>query len=223
MPDDIAVSAVTFKKNGDLFQEVDGSPVKIAHYDKAKQDLELESQEIASNMKLVNKITAAIGTINKGTSASGLTIKTMGVKGETRDAPKGKVPVKPKRDLNFGDQTPAIVEWYFKHYPKEAIIRYGVFTDENGEMVRRDVKRRVSELIDDRDGDHGFADEARLVGPKKWEKGPVGVVVTQEILQDQIIARRATHMTFAPQEVIGGFDSSDDNDGEQMADDGGEE
>jgi hypothetical protein len=34
------------------------------------------------------------------------------------------VPPMPEMDPRLGDKTPAVVEWYFKHQPKEAAARY---------------------------------------------------------------------------------------------------
>ena len=211
MPED-TVAQIKFWKNGNLTQEIDGTKTVIATFDRKTSHLEFETQDYAN--RLIRQVTSAIGTVDKGTKPSGLSISTMGVKGMERDQPSGKVPPKPKRDPKYGDQTEDLVKWYFKYYPHEAYIRYGVFLDENGEPVRHKVKRRLTETIDDRDGTYGLEDQnegkGAQVGPKRWEKGPIGQVVTQEILEDQIIARRATCMTYAPVEVVGGFDSGDE-------------
>lgn len=225
MPDHNATEALSFHKDGGLFQEIDGQTVKVAQFDRKTGHLEFETAEYST--KLIRKVTTAIGTINQGKTPSGLRIATMGVKGQPRDTPQGKVPAKPKRDNAYGDQTPALVEWYFKYYPREAYIRYGVFLDENGEPVRRKVKRKTTEVVDDRSGEHGLMDrndrKGAQVGPKAWENGPIGQQVTLEALDDQIIARRATHMTYAPGEVVGGFEYSDDGDesGEDRDEGGG--
>jgi hypothetical protein len=225
---EVTIAPVIFKKNGDLVQDVDGAKAIVAHYDQKTGHLEFTS--IEASRKLIRQITAAIGTVNKGTQSSGLVIKTMGVKGQPRDNPKGNVPPKPRRNAQFGDQTPELVEWYFKYYPQEAYIRYGVFLDASGEPVRKRVKRKITELVDDRSGEHGLENQndgkGAQVGPKKWENGPIGQVVTQDVLDNQIIARRATHMTFAPQEVVGGFDTGDEEDesgGGSEREEGGDE
>jgi hypothetical protein len=41
------------------------------------------------------------------------------------------VPPMPEMDPRLGDKTPEVVEWYFKHQPKEAAERY------NGRKVER--------------------------------------------------------------------------------------
>lgn len=223
--EDIAIEPVILKKDGTLTQKIDGVVTNVAHYDRKTKHLEFDTPEFS--VKLIRQVTAAIGTVNKGTQSSGLIIETMGVKGQSRDKPEN-APKRPRRDPQFGDQTPELVEWYFRYYPHEAYIRYGVFLNEHGEPVRKRVKRRTTELVDDRDGNRGLEDMnnglGQQVGPKAWEKGPIGQVVTQDILDNQIIARRATHMTYAPGEVVGGFDTGDDSDdsGGGDRDDGGE-
>lgn len=211
MPEEHNPLAVTFLKNGDLVQEIEDVKTVVAHFDRKSGHLEFTEQPYAT--KLVKQVTSAIGTTNKGTQSSGLIIASMGVKGMERDQPKGKVPPKPKRDPQYGDQTEALVKWYFKYYPHEAYIRYGVFLDENGEPMVRKVKRKTTEIIDDRNGEYGLEDQnegkGARVGPKAWEKGPIGQVVTQEVTEG-IIARRATCMTYAPVEVVGGFDGGDE-------------
>lgn len=225
MPQETATDAVDFRKDGGLFQTIDGQPVKVAQFDRKSGHLEFETAEYST--KLIRKITAAIGSVNKGLNPSGLQVLTMGVKGQERDKPTGKVPARPKRDKNFGDQTPDLVEWYFKYYPKEAYIRYGVYLDEQDNPIRRTVRRKTTEIVDDRSGDYELEKQndgkGAQVGPKKWENGPIGQVVTQTTQPDQIIARRATHMTYAPTEVVGGFEFSDDTDDQMQDDDGGEE
>lgn len=225
MPQETATDAVDFRKDGGLFQIIDGQAVKVAHFDRKSGHLEFETAEYST--KLIRKVTAAIGTIDKGLKPSGLQIVSMGVKGQERDKPPGNVPAKPKRDKNYGDQTPELVEWYFKYYPREAYIRYGVYLDEQGNPIRRSVRRKTTEIIDDRSGDQGIEkqneNKGAQVGPKKWENGPIQQGVTLVTISDQIIARRATHMTYAPIEVVGGFEFSDDDGDENEANEEGAE
>lgn len=224
MPAETKTSVITFQKNGDLTFEHEGADVVVAHFDSETGHLEYEKAQ--PNQKLQRQVTAAIGTIEQGMKPSGLVIKSMGVKGQKIDKFAGKIPPKPKRDKMFGDQTPAIVEWYFKYYPQEAYIRYGVFLDQNGEPQRRTVKRKMTEIVDDRSGDIGLERQndgkGVQVGAKKWENGPIGQVASIEQLDNQIVARRGTHMTFTPKEVVGGFAYSGDDDGEEH-DEGDEE
>ena len=221
-----AAVPVKFLKNGDLTQLIEDKPVVVAHYDRKTRHLEFVNEDF--QRKLMRQVTAAIGTINKGTQSSGLIIETIGLKGVERDKPAGKVPPRPRKGP-LGDQTPEVVEWYFKYYPKEAYARYGVFLDENGEPQRRKVKRLFKTIVDDRNGEHGLMEEneekGRQVGKGKWERGPVAEIKEAEILEDQIIARRATHMTYTPNEVVGGFDTGEDEESGQVRDtddDGGD-
>jgi len=213
MSEEIATDPVKFHKNGDLTQDIDGSKTVIGHYDRKKRHVEFETLEYSR--KLMRQVSAAIGTVAQGTQSSGLVIETIGVKGFERDQPTGKVPPRPKRGP-LGDQTPAVVAWYFKYYPHEAYIRYGVFLDENGDPVRKKVKRRTTEIVDDREGDKGYynddpTNQGQRVANKSWEKGPIGQLTTEEVIDDQIIARRPTHMTFTPNEVVGGFDTGEED------------
>lgn len=216
MPEEIAIEPVSMNKAGDIVQKIDGAVIKVAHYDRKTKHLEFETTE--HSVKLIRQVTSCIGTVNKGKESSGLVIETMGVKGQERDKPQGKVPPRPKRDPQFGDQTKAVVEWYFKYYPHEAYIRYGVFLDDNGDPVRKNVRRRMTQILDQRNETDWEVGMGLQVGPKTWEKGPISEVKEQEVLDDQIIARRATHMTFAPGEVIGGFDTGDDSDDSGVSD-----
>lgn len=211
MPQDSNPLAITFKKSGELTQDIEGVTTVVATFDRKTGHLEYETQEFAN--KLVRQITAAIGTTNKGQTSSGLIISTMSVKGQAKDEPKGVIPKKPKRDPQYGDQTPELVKWYFDYYPHEAYLRYGVFLDADGKPIVRKVKRKTTEIIDDRDGEMGIEEanegKGERKGPKTWEKGPITTRAYLETTEG-IIARRATCMTYAPQEVIGGFDMGDE-------------
>jgi hypothetical protein len=220
MPKETASTAepIVLRKSGDLVLEVDGREEVIAHYDRKTSDLEYAT--LAMSKAHQRGCAFAIGTINKGKTVSGLQIKTFGVKGVPRDD-VSKAPKMPKKDPLLGDQTDALVKWYFAWCPKEAYIRYGVYLNADGEPVRRNVRRRWVEFIDDRaDGLYGLEDlndgKGQQIGKGKFEKAAVAERKSYESLDNQIIARRATCMTFHPNEVVGGFDSSDDSD-EQVA------
>jgi hypothetical protein len=208
---------IALRKNGDLVLQVDGKDEVIAHYDRKTSDLEYATEKIS---KLHARGCAfAIGTTNKGKSVSGLTIKTFGVKGKPRDD-VSKAPPMPKKDPNLGDLTDALVKWYFAWKPQEAYVRYGVYMDADGQPVRRKVRRKWKEFIDDRaDGLYGLEDrndgKGIQIGKGKFEKSAVAELKSIEEFDDQIIARRPSCMTFHPNEVVGGFDASDDSD-EQM-------
>lgn len=203
---------IALRKNGDLVLEVDGKDEAIAHYDRNTGHLEYASAAISKAH--ARGCAFAVGTTNKGKNVSGLVIKTIGVKGEPRDD-ISKAPPKPRKDPNLGDHTPELVKWYFEYAPREAIRRYQVYLDAQGQMVRRNVRRKWVEFIDDRaDGNYGLEDKNEgkglQIGKGKFEKSAVAQMKSFEFLENQIIARRATCMTFHPNEVVGGFDASDD-------------
>jgi len=151
-----------------------------------------------------------------GTQAvpTGRTISEFAIKGREDDKPQANIPPKPAADPNLGDTTPAVVEWYFQYHPQWAYARYRVFLDEAGNPIRRNVRRKSIEMVDDRDDSKGLAleNEGRgqqvLRTPKQssWEGGPVARKGYIDEFDNQIIARRATCMTFTPNEVRGGFD-----------------
>lgn len=227
MPTDtLSADPIKFLKNGDLCTEINGEKTVIAHYDRKTGDLEYAS--VAVSKEHARGIAFAVGTVNQGKSASGLVIKTMGIKGQPRDNPKN-VPPRPKRDANLGDQTPAYQKWLLDFYPKQFAIQYQCFLDAEGNFIRRKVKRRFEEFIDDRpDGAYGLEEKndgkGSQVGKGKWEKSAVAIVKAEEVLEGQIIARRGTPLTYTPNEVVGGFDATDDFDAEApQGGEGGEE
>lgn len=198
-------------KSGDLVIETNDGREVIAHYDRRTADLEYASERI-SKMH-ARGCAFAIGTINKGKTPSGLVIKTIGVKGQPRDD-LSKAPPRPKMNGPIGDQEESVVKWYFAWSPREAIRRYGVFVDSEGQMVRRNVRRKWVEFIDDRaDGLYGLEDKNEgkglQIGKGKFEKSAVAEMKSFEHLENQIIAQRATCITYHPNEVVGGFDASD--------------
>lgn len=214
-----ASETVKLKKNGEIIQDQDGVKVVVAKFTHATGRLEFANPKVAEKLKV--QILSAVGTIEKGTKPSGLIVKSMGLMGVKADAPKN-VPTKPRRHPMMGDQTPDLVEWYFAYYPQEAYIRYGVFLDAAGKPIRKNVRRRLTELVDDRSGEMGLAEQnegkGQKVGKNKWEKSDIAIQTTEEILKNQMIARRATCMTFQPNEVIGGFNAGDDEESHDGAD-----
>jgi hypothetical protein len=217
--DNIQTAKVLFKKNGDLVTDDEGDKIKVAHYDRKSGDLEFETREFS--VKYKRQVLSAIGTVDNGAHDSGLKVNDIRIKGQADDKPAGKIPPAPKKDSTLGDTTPAYVTWLCKWYPKKAEILYGIYVDENGEWVRKSVRRRTSEMIDDRDGAYGIENDNEgkglQVGPKKWQKGPVDVRHYQDEFDDQIIARRPTPwkngatVLFEPKEVMGGWDYEDES------------
>ena len=203
---ELTEAQVRLKKNGDLVQRIDGSEVVVAHYDRTTGHLEFTTKE--HSVKLYQQVTARIGTVAKGTEQSGLTIKSLGVKGQTvTESPRTK---RPKMG-ELGDATPEVVEWYFDNNLPEFIIRYGVFTDSKGNPIRRDVRRVVESTVDNREMEDDSMPWVKT-GAKTRDKSPIARTAELVTEKKAIIARRATHMTFTPQEVVGGF--SVDSDGE---------
>lgn len=205
--EELAAVQVRMKSNGDLIQRVDGTEILVAHYDRTSGHLEFTSKE--NSVKLYNQCVSKISTVSKGTQPSGLTIKTIGVKGAP--APKKGLPKRPALGP-LGDAAEDIVSYYLENDPAQAIIRYGIYTDSKGQMIRRPVRRVVETINDDR-ATHEDADLPWIqTGPKTQEKGPVNK--TAEVIQEKsgIIARRATALTFTPQEVVGGFQPEEDYD-----------
>jgi hypothetical protein len=206
---------IVLKKNGDLMliDKASDTKTKIAFYDRKTGDLEYESASFGKAH--ARGCAFAIGTINNGKAVSGLVIRTIGVKGEKRDD-LSKAPPMPKKDPQLGDQTPELVKWYFAWAPIEAVRRYQVYMDPSGEMVRRRVRRKWVEFIDDRgDGGYQLAEQnggkGQQIGKGKWEGGEVAEVRSMEVLENQIIARRATCMTYSPNECVTPFDAADDS------------
>lgn len=37
---------------------------------------------------------------------------------------KAEIPPCPEADISYGDKTPAVVAWWFKHHPEEAAAKY---------------------------------------------------------------------------------------------------
>jgi len=186
-------------EDGKIVKNYKGKQTILGHYDEETNHLEFENKEIS--IKYRSQILTVIGADGEGTHASGRVVRTMGVKGEKRDEPKANIPPRPKMDPKLGEATPVVVEYYFQHKPKEAYVRYGVKLDANGEPVRAAVRRKIVEIIDNRNSDDDNLEEIK-VGAKSWTKGPItqgARIITQE---DGIIASRATHMTFLPEEAI---------------------
>ena len=199
MSDATKSSPFELMEDGKIVRNYKGKQTVLGHYDEEAKHLEFENKE--TSIKYRSQILTVIGADGEGTHTSGRTIRTMSVKGEKRDEPKANIPPRPKMDPNLGDATPALVEWLFKYYPKDAYIRYGVKLDGNGEPIRAAVRRKLVEIVDNRNSDDDNLEEIK-VGAKSWTKGPItqgARIISQE---DGIIASRATHMTFLPEEAV---------------------
>jgi len=195
-----ATTAAPFEltDDGKIVRNYKGKQTVLGHYDEETKHLEFENKE--TSIKYRSQILTVIGADGEGTHSSGRVIRTMSVKGEKKDEPKGNIPPRPKMDPNLGDATPAFVEWLFKYYPKDAYIRYGVKLDSNGEPIRTAVRRKLIEIIDNRNSDDDNLEEIK-VGAKSWTKGPITQGARIISQPDGMIASRATHLTFLAEEA----------------------
>jgi len=209
---ELTEATVRLKKDGTLYQKIEGQETEVAKYDRATGHLEFATEEFSR--KLYNQVTARIGTTNKGKDVSGFSIRSMSVKGEAR--PKlESVPKRPKLGPQ-GDAAEEVVQWYLDHDLAQAIIRYGIFTDKDGKPVRKTVRRIVQETVDNRDLDDSQL-EWMKTDAKSQEKSPVQRVGEAFTTKNAVIARRATALTFTPEEVVGGFSLDDDGNPEDEA------
>ena len=206
----VSENPIEFLKSGELIQEREGKPVVIARYERKTGHLEFETAD--DHRKLIRQVSAVIGTVNKGRTSSGLAIVSITVKGDPVDAPQGKIPPRPKAGP-LGTKDPRVVKWWFQYYPHKAYRLYRVFLDAEGQPRTARCRRRVKELLDDRDDKYGFANEQRNVGSmagknKHFEKGVVAEVITQDdIVEDGIVAEVPTCLTYTPNEVVGGWEA----------------
>jgi hypothetical protein len=72
--------------------------------------------------------------------------------------------------------------------------------DSNGEPIRTAVRRKLIEIIDNRNSDDDNLEEIK-VGAKSWTKGPITQGARIISQPDGIIASRATHLTFLAEEA----------------------
>lgn len=199
---------VRMKSSGDLVIRVDGKEVVIAHYTQPTGLLEFTTKE--NSVRYGQASTARIGSVSNGTEVSGNVIRNIRVKGDEVVVPKTK---RPKMGPE-GDAAEDIVQWYIDNDLPQAITRYGIYVDDKGQPVRKDVRRLVKNTVDNRN----LLDEdlpAVRDGAKSVTKA--AVTIEPELIEEKkaIIARRATRLTFTPNEVVGGFQPDDDYDESQ--------
>lgn len=210
---------VKLKANGDLTITEDGVTTLIGNYNKASGLLEYATKALSQNDKLHNQVLSRIGSIKGGTTESQLKIRSIRVKGEAgpaKDAPK-----RPKMGP-LGDAAEDYVQWMIEYDPAQAIIRYGIFTDSKGRMVKKRVRRLLVELVDKRQT-HGDEDLDPIKQGKSQTKGPVQSEGEMIERNDGIIARRATQFTFTPNEVVGGFEPEEEFEQAEAGNEGGDE
>lgn len=206
--EELASAKVRLRKNGELIQRIDGEEVVVATYNRDTGFLEFATKKYS--VDLYNQVTAKIGTVNNGKDPSNLTIRGIGVKGEARPN-MAKAPKKPKLGP-LGDTAEDIVQWYLDHDLPQAIIRYGIYTDSSGKPIRKKVRRILSPIVDHRATLDD--DELQWVKDSKGSqtKTPVGIEHELIEINNALVARRATALTFTPQEVVGGFTPDEDDD-----------
>jgi hypothetical protein len=203
---ELATVVVKLLKNGDLTIEEEGNKIVVAHYNRASGHLEWATREYS--VKLYQQACSVIGTINKGKEESGLVIRTISIKGETKGAPKAlpdELQGKPSGDSDY-----EVVKWYLDNDPQQAVHRYGIYLDDKGEFIRRDAKREVNETIDARDVDDDNLPWVQE-GSKTQSRTPIRQARRVITAKKAIIARRGTNegpdgeepLTFTPNEVVG--------------------
>ena len=196
---------VRMKASGELVIRVDGKEQVIAQYDKTTGTLEYTTKD--NSVRYSSQVTARVGTVSNGTEPSGNVIRNIRIKGDEVAKPKTK---RPKMGPE-GDSTEDIVQWYLDNDMPQAIVRYGIYTDAKGNPIRKHVKRLVKNTVDNRNLDD---DDIQAVkeGPKTVTKAPV--TIEGEWTEDRagIIARRATRLTYTPNEVVGGYQPDEDGD-----------
>jgi hypothetical protein len=132
--------------------------------------------------------------------AEKVTIDTVLMEGQSPDVVPKNAPACPEIHFLQGDCTPAFVEWLLKYKPIDFQNRFGVYLIPLGEdqpepkdprdrWLRADVIRTDSRAVE---GTHGG--EYRS---------------TRFKMKDQVIARRATHITFTKKEIFKGDKATD--------------
>lgn len=209
MPTNAAeVSTVKLLKNGDLVITEEDQKIVVAHYEVKTGHLEFASKAFSESY--YNAAITGIGTINKGKEVSGLIIRSFGIKGGPPIKVDKTAPKKPRLG-RLGDSAEDIVRWYLTYALPEAIIRYRIYCDSAGNPIRKKIRRIVEHQVDNRNLDDNAIDPVKD-GPNSQTKAPI--TRERELIDfdgvPQIIAGRATALTFQPQEVVGGFVADDD-------------
>lgn len=169
-------------EEGEVVMNKKGKATVLATYDSESGHLEFVSEKADRDFRpqvqrAIMEDVDGVATQNK--------IKSYGIKGHERDEPSLKEPPKPKASKLLGDKTPAVVEWYLRWRPQEAIARYGIELDANGEPRRAHCMRKEKRI-----------EESANTG----QVGQVEHIVERE---DGIIATRQTHLTFLRSEIVG--------------------
>lgn len=194
------------RKNGDLTIVEDGQKTTVAHYERTTGRLEFVTKK--HSVEFYNQATACIGTVSDGQEPSGLVIRSIGIKGDAAPKVAANAPKRPKLGAE-GDAAEDFVKWMLEYDLPQAIVRYGIYCDETGQPIRKKVRRVVSSTVDAREFDDDQIEPVKE-GPRTTAKAPVFRENDVVTVDDAIIARRATRMTYTPSEVVGGYQPDDD-------------
>jgi hypothetical protein len=170
--------------SGDVVQNKKGKQTHLAKFEVETGALEFDSDEISQKYR--EEIISAIQDDEEKTGSSGLFVKSYSIKGREKVSPSPKAPPCPTPKSVLGDKDPAVVKWYFKYDLPQAIIRYRVHTDKNGDPITSQV-RRVTKV----------PREDPATGAIDFEHAKV------EETDEGIIADRATCLTFLPTDIVG--------------------
>ena len=205
---EIAAGKVRMRADGTLVVRNDGKDRSIGHYDGDKGHLLFETK--VDSVAYYEQVTARIGTVSKGTAVSGKTIRWMGIKGEGKP-PTAAMPKLP-RLTPLGDAAEDRVRYYLENDFEQAKVKYGIYVDRDNKPIRRPVRRMMESTVDMRNTDDK---NLPVIGDNKSQtKSPI--FQRGEIIEvpDGIIARRATALTYTPNEVVGGFRIGEDGEPE---------
>ncbi len=199
---EIENAKVKLRTSGELTISEDGTtPTIIGHYNKKTEELQFESE--AYREKYYTQAVSRIGTVNKGQEVSQYRISKITIKGMKSNIPADAPEMPNPEDFKQGDAAEEVVSWLLQYDLPHAIARYGIYLDKAGKPIRKPVKRVVVYTVDNRNLEDSQIPENRQ--GKTSTKGPVAQ--EGELVEDKqgIIARRATALTFTPNEVVGGF------------------
>ena len=204
---------VVLKRSGDLTIKEDGQDTIIAHYEQKSGYLEFTTKE--NSVRFYNQVTTRLGTVSNGTLPSTNVIRSIGIKGERRPD-MANAPKRPRMGP-LGDAGEEVVQWYLTYDLPQAIVRYGIYCDDKGQPIKKKVRRVLESTSDLRESHTDDEIDAVKDGPGTKSKAPVKR--ERELIEkdDGIIARRATALTFVPQEVVGGWQPDDDFEEGRMA------
>jgi hypothetical protein len=102
-------------ENGDITRTDKEGTVRVARYVADAKRVELVQEHAKFRPAVVRFL-----------NAKEVAYDSIILEGDTPDKPVANIPPCPKPLMQFGDKTPAIVEWYRKYKPAEFKARYGI-------------------------------------------------------------------------------------------------